>query len=76
MNIVSEAKAKFDEIYYLEYYGMNDKYNETAQRITIMSDDEILETVPADSFVPEFLNVMNTMQNSTVVPDISIQILD
>ena len=75
MNIVSEAKAKFDEIYYLEYYGMNDKYNETAQRITIMSDDEILETVPADSFVPEFLNVMNTLQNSTVVPDISIQIL-
>lgn len=76
MNLISEAKAKFDEIYYIEYYGMNDKYDHSAQRVTIMSDDEILETVSADSFVPEFLNVMNTVQNSTVVPDINIQILD
>lgn len=76
MNLISEAKAKFDEIHYIEYYGMNYQYDQSAQRITIMSDEDILKTVKADSFVPEFLNVMLTRTNNTVMPDISITILE
>ena len=76
MNMISEAKARFDEIHYLEYYGMNDRYDHSAQKITIMSDEDILKTVKADSFVPEFLNVKLTTINNTVVPDINLTILD
>ena len=75
MNIVAEAKANFDEILYMEYYGLND-YDWSAQRITIMSDDEILETVKADSFVPEFLNIIREVVNGDNRPKIGIQILN
>ena len=57
MNLISAAKSNFGEIGYMEYYGVND-YDYSAQRITVMSDDEILATVKADSFVPEFLNIV------------------
>ena len=75
MNIVAEAKANFDEILYMEYYGLNG-YDWSAQRITIMSDDEILETVKADSFVPEFLNIVREVVNGDNRPKIDIQILN
>ena len=57
MNLISAAKTNFGEIGYMEYYGVNG-YDYSAQRITVMSDEEILETVKADSFVPEFLNLV------------------
>ena len=75
MNIVAEAKANFDEILYMEYYGIND-YDYSAQRITIMSDDEILATVKADSFVPEFLNIIRETVNGSTRPKVGIQILN
>lgn len=75
MNIVAEAKANFDEILYMEYYGIND-YDYSAQRITIMSDDEILATVKADSFVPEFLNIIRETINGSTRPKVGIQILN
>lgn len=75
MNVMAEAKANFDEILYMEYYGLNN-YDYAAQRITIMSDDEILETVKADSFVPEFLNIVRETVNGTMRPKMGIQILN
>ena len=75
MNVIAGAKANFDEILYMEYYGLNN-YDYSAQRITIMSDDEILATVKADSFVPEFLNIIRETVNGTTRPKIGIQILN
>lgn len=75
MNLISGAKSNFDEIAWLEYYGIND-YGYEAQRLTVMSDDEILATVKADSFVPEFLNVIMEETTDGTRPKISIQILN
>ena len=75
MNVIAGAKANVDEILYMEYYGLNN-YDYSAQRITIMSDDEILATVKADSFVPEFLNIIRETVNGTTRPKIGIQILN
>lgn len=75
MNIVAGAKTNFDEIAYLEYYGINN-YDYSAQRITIMSDEEILQTVSADSFVPEFLNIIRETVNGESRPKIKLTILN
>lgn len=75
MNIIAGAKTNFDEIAYLEYYGIN-QYDYSAQRITIMSDDEILQTVSADSFVPEFLNIIRETVNGESRPKIKLTILN
>lgn len=75
LNLIAGAKTNFDEIAWLEYYGIN-KYGYEAQKLTIMSDDEILATVKADSFVPEFLNVIMEEVTDGVRPKISIRILN
>lgn len=73
LNLVSAAKVRFDEIGYLEYYGLND-YDFSAQRITSMSDAEILETVSPDEFVPEFLNIVREEVNGVLVPKVSVTV--
>ena len=75
MNLIAEAKAKFDEIGYLEYYGIN-RYDYFAQRLVIMSDEEILRTVKADSFVPEFLNIIRETTSSGTRPKVNITVLE
>lgn len=75
MNLIAQAKTNFDEIAWLEYYGLN-KYGYNAQKLTIMSDEEILATVKADSFVPEFLNVIMEEVSDGVRPKINIKILN
>lgn len=76
MNLIAQAKTNFDEIAWLEYYGINN-YGYDAQKLTIMSDDEILETVPADSFVPEFLNIIReTTTDGSTRPMVNIKILN
>ena len=75
LNLIAGAKANFDEIAWLEYYGIN-KYGYEAQKVAIMSDDEILATVKADSFVPEFLNVIMEEVTDGVRPKIDIKILN
>ena len=75
MNLVAAAKAQFDEIVYMEYYGIND-YDYSAQRITIMSDEEILKTVKADSFVPEFLNIVREETPDVRKPRVKITLLE
>ena len=64
-------RVEFEEIDYLEYYGLND-YNHTAQRI----EGPDLNKYIAENFIPEYLNfkiIMN--ENGTEYPDISITIL-
>lgn len=75
MNLIAAAKTNFDEIAWLEYYGIN-SYGWEAQKLTIMSDEEILATVRADSFVPEFLNVIMEEVASGIRPKIGIAILN
>jgi rubrerythrin len=75
LNLIAAAKSQFDEIIYMEYYGLND-YDYAAQRLIIMSDDEILQTVAPDSFVPEFLNIVRVYESGGSHPDIKIAILD
>lgn len=71
MNLINALKVEFEEIDYLEYYGLND-YNHTAQRI----EGPDLNKYIAENFIPEYLNfkiIMN--ENGTEYPDISITIL-
>lgn len=75
LNLVSAAKANFEEIGFLVYYGIND-YDYFAQTITCMSDEEILKTVPADSFVPEFLNIVREEVDGLMTPKISLVVED
>lgn len=75
MNLVAAAKTNFDEIAWLEYYGINN-YGYDAQKLTIMSDEEILATVRADSFVPEFLNIIMEEVPDGVKPKVNIAILN
>lgn len=75
MNLISAAKTKFDEIGYIEYYGIN-LYDYFAQRLVIMSDEEILETVKADSFVPEFLNIIREETADGTRPKVNVTILE
>lgn len=75
MNLIAAAKAKFDEIMYMEYKGIN-AYDYSAQRITVMSDEEILETVKADSFVPEFLNIIREKTSSGLRPKVTVRIVN
>lgn len=73
LNLISLAKSNFEEVGFLEYYGIND-YDYSAQRIVIMSDDEILQTVSPDAFVPEFLNIVRETVNGQTVPKVPITI--
>lgn len=75
MNLVAAAKAQFDEIVYMEYYGIND-YDYSAQRLTIMSDEEILKTVKADSFVPEFLNIVREDTTDGRKPRVKVTLIE
>lgn len=75
LNIVTAARVEFAELGYLEYYGVND-YDYSAQRITSMSDEEILETVSPDAFVPEFLNIVREEINGRLVPKVTVTISD
>lgn len=75
MNLIAQAKTNFDEIAWLEYYGINN-YGYNAQKLTIMSDEEILATVPADSFVPEFLNLIREKTTDGTRPMVNIKILN
>ena len=71
MNLINALKVEFEEIDYIEYYGLN-SYNHTAQRI----EGPNLNTYIDDNFIPEYLNfkiIMN--ENGTEYPDISITIL-
>lgn len=73
LNMLSLAKTNFEEVGYLEYYGLND-YDYSAQRIVIMSDEEILQTVAPDAFVPEFLNIVRDTVNGQTVPKVGLTI--
>lgn len=75
LNLVSAAKANFEEIGFLVYYGLND-YDYFAQTLTCMSDDEILKVVPPDSFVPEFLNIVREEVDNVMMPKITLTVED
>ena len=74
MNLIAAAKAEFDQIVYMEYYGLNN-YDFSAQRLVIMSDKDILERVPADSFVPEFLNIIRETTTDGSKPKVTVSII-
>ena len=71
MNLISEIRANFSEIAYIEYYGFN-SYDYMAQKV--IGPDL---TNYQDDFIPEFLNLDTlTDLNGESYPDITVTILN
>ena len=75
LNMVTAAKVNFEEIGFLEYYGINN-YDYFAQRLVVMSDEEILKTVSPDAFVPEFLNIVRETIDGSPSPKVQVTIVE
>lgn len=73
MNMVSDAKNNFDEIEYLEYYGMN-SYGTDVQKIEAVNTEELIEIGITD-YIPEFINIYSVQDGITNRPKIDILFL-
>lgn len=70
-NLISDAKANFSEISYIEYYGFN-IYDHMAQKIIGPTMDDYV-----DDYIPEFINIKTTYSIDGVeYPDIQVLILN
>lgn len=70
-NLISDAKANFSEISYIEYYGFN-IYDHMAQKIIGPDLDDYVE-----DYIPEFVNVKTaTSVDGIEYPDIRVTILE
>ena len=69
MNLISELKAQFGEIEYIEYYGFNG-YDYMAQKIIGPDLDEYI-----DGYIPEFINIDVQTVNGFEIPAIQVDIL-
>ena len=74
MNLISEIKQNFDEIGYIEYYGIND-YGSDIQKIESNFEDEI-PRLGYNEYVPEFINIDEVGSDSELTPSIQITLLD
>lgn len=75
MNMIADIKANFDEILYLEYYGINvvdgDSLNYKIQKIQSMSQSEII-AAGLSNYTPEFINIYSQNESGVNVPQITI----
>lgn len=73
MNLISDLKAEFSEIGYIEYYGLN-TYDHEAQKIEGMSEREILESGLTE-YIPEFINIRSSYDGIMTVPKVDVFLL-
>lgn len=74
MNLMSAIKQNFDEIGYVEYYGIND-YGSDIQKIETTFEEEIPK-LGYNEYVPEFINIDEVGTGSELVPSIQITMLE
>lgn len=74
MNLISAIKTNFEEIGFLEYYGIND-YGSDIQKIESTFDEEI-QKLGYNEYVPEFINIDEVGTGSELVPSIQLTLLD
>ena len=74
MNLIADAKAEFDEILYMEYYGFND-YDSSAQKV-ISNFATKIKDLGYNNYVPEFINIDTSNSNYELVVNIDITMLE
>jgi hypothetical protein len=74
MNLIASIKEEFQEIVYLEYYGLN-SYGYTVQKIEAIADTE-LSAGEMISFIPEFINIYSYTDQNQSFPKIDVFILE
>lgn len=74
MNMISEAKTKFSEISYIEYYGF-DQYSNAAQKIEPLENTELSDN-DLVNYIPEFINIYTEIINGENIPKIEVEFLD
>lgn len=74
LNMISEAKAEFPEIGYIEYYGFN-SYNYKYQKIEGVSDSQI-SSAALRKYIPEFLNIRSIYNGTSYTPKINVVLLE
>lgn len=81
INLCTELKNSFDEIEYIEYYGMNmdyyiinDERNYQIQRIEAISTTELFNNGKKD-YIPEFINVFSVQKDGVSTQKIDVSIL-
>lgn len=81
INMCTEIKNNFDEIEYIEYYGMNsDYYTLNTDRDYLIQKIEAVDSISLinngiTKYVPEFINVFSIQKNGVSRPKIDITIL-
>lgn len=71
MNLISHLKETFNELVYLEYYGLN-VFGKEAQKIIGPKLDEFHK-----DFIPEFINIGIIYDaNNAIIPDIEVIIVE
>ncbi len=74
MNLISAIKQKFEEIGYIEYYGIND-YGPEIQKIESTFNEDI-QRLGYNEYVPEFINIDEVGNGAELVPSIHITLLN
>jgi len=81
LNMCTELKNSFDEIEYIEYYGMNMDYyvigddrNYQIQRIEAVSTDDLFNNGRVD-YIPEFINIFSVQTDGVSTQKIDVRIL-
>ena len=73
MDLISAIHEEFDEIIYLEYYGMN-SYDYSVQKVVSNYDHEITSLM-YNEYVPEFINTNGINHDFGIEPAVNITFL-